>query len=405
MGEPLNNTLKAQIVIVGGGAAGLWLLNRLLGAGYDAVLLESRALGAGQTLASQGIIHGGLKYALNGVLTPASSAIADMPARWRHCLEGTGEVDLRGCRLTSPSYYMWSGSSYRSRLKSFLGSKALRGRITALDRHDWPTFFQNDKARGTLYQLEDFVIDTGSLIETLTENARERLFRASSIDIRPASPDEPRILRATGRQAGLQLIADRYILCAGEGNEALLTGAGEPAPAMQRRPLHMVAVRHRNPLPVQAHCIGNSFGTAPRLTITSHSGSAPGEQLWYTGGALAEHGVERDERTQHAAARDELLATFPWLDLKAAHWRSVLINRAEPRVHDLQRPDTAYLHARQDLFVAWPVKLALCPDLGDQLMTALDEQRLTPRPDPATPERFRAAFDKPELARPPWETG
>ncbi|MDF1622160.1 MAG: FAD-dependent oxidoreductase, partial [Pseudohongiella nitratireducens] len=58
----------SQITIVGGGIAGLWLLNRLCLAGYDAILLDKGGLGSGQTLASQGIIHGGLKYALNGIL-------------------------------------------------------------------------------------------------------------------------------------------------------------------------------------------------------------------------------------------------------------------------------------------------------------------------------------------------
>ncbi|MDP2380877.1 MAG: FAD-dependent oxidoreductase, partial [Pseudohongiella sp.] len=114
---------SVQVVIVGGGIAGLWLLDRLSNQGMDVVLLEKNGLGNKQTLSSQGIIHGGLKYALNGVLSPASSAIAGMPERWRACLAGRGEVDLRGTRILSEHYYMWSTGSMRSRLKSFLGSK------------------------------------------------------------------------------------------------------------------------------------------------------------------------------------------------------------------------------------------------------------------------------------------
>ena len=58
------STLKPDILILGGGIAGLWLINRLNAAGYQCLLLESHTLGGDQTLASQGIIHGWLKYAL-----------------------------------------------------------------------------------------------------------------------------------------------------------------------------------------------------------------------------------------------------------------------------------------------------------------------------------------------------
>ena len=74
---------STDIVILGGGIAGLWLLNRLYSEGYQPLLIETKALGSGQTLASQGIIHGGLKYALSGSLTGAANVIADMPRRWR----------------------------------------------------------------------------------------------------------------------------------------------------------------------------------------------------------------------------------------------------------------------------------------------------------------------------------
>ncbi|MBF2983044.1 FAD-dependent oxidoreductase, partial [Pseudomonas aeruginosa] len=71
--------LSTDILIVGGGIAGLWLNARLRRAGYATVLVESASLGGGQSVKSQGIIHGGAKYALHGALTGASEAIADMP--------------------------------------------------------------------------------------------------------------------------------------------------------------------------------------------------------------------------------------------------------------------------------------------------------------------------------------
>ncbi len=50
-----------DIIVFGGGIAGLWLSNVLVREGYDVILIESDRLGCGQTLASQGMIHGGQK--------------------------------------------------------------------------------------------------------------------------------------------------------------------------------------------------------------------------------------------------------------------------------------------------------------------------------------------------------
>ena len=71
-----------DVLIAGGGIAGLWLLNLLTRRGYSALLLEADALGCGQTLASQGMIHGGIKYALAGALTRPSDPMTWNPSQY-----------------------------------------------------------------------------------------------------------------------------------------------------------------------------------------------------------------------------------------------------------------------------------------------------------------------------------
>ena len=142
--------LQVDIAILGGGIAGLWLLNRVRAAGYHAVLFEAEALGSGQSVASQGMIHGGVKYTLGGALSGASEAIADMPAHWRRCLAGDGDVDLRGTRILSDHFYMWSSDNALSRVTTFLASKALRGRVDALKPRDYPALFQHPAFRTDL---------------------------------------------------------------------------------------------------------------------------------------------------------------------------------------------------------------------------------------------------------------
>ena len=65
---------------------------------------------------------------------------------------------------------MWSNASLRSKLKTFLGSKSLRGRVEAVAPDSYPPFFQNASVKGSLYQLPDFVVDSESLVETLRRN-------------------------------------------------------------------------------------------------------------------------------------------------------------------------------------------------------------------------------------------
>jgi glycine/D-amino acid oxidase-like deaminating enzyme len=407
------SSVSVEIAIVGGGIAGLWLLNRLRRAGYDAVLFEKKALGCGQTLASQGIIHGGLKYALNGVLSPASSAIADMPDRWRACLNGEGEIDLRATQVLSPHYYMWSSGSVRSRLKTFLGSKALHGRIDALTSEQYPGFFKStgSSIKGTLYRLADFVVDTPSLIRNLAAAHPDTVFKCQNIVMQP-STNGPSLMVENADGLLISVQAEKVILCAGEGNEALLASERQvtPVPEMQRRPLHMVALKVHHPVPAYLHCIGDGFGMTPRLTITCHpcSGADPDnpQWIWYLGGEIAESGVRRDSDAQLAFAIQELTALFPWMNFSKANGCSFFINRAEPRVHNLQRPDNAYVEQCADVLVCWPTKLTLCPNLGDSVMDLLKDfapklRRGTGAPTSST--QLAAHFSRPDLASPPWE--
>jgi len=130
----MSQIVTTDVVIVGGGIAGLWLLNRLRSVGYGAILLESDALGAGQTSKSQGIIHGGMKYALQGVLTNDAMAMAEMPALWRECLAGRGEIDLARVPLLSPQHYLWATNKLTAKLGGFLASTALTSKVAALTK-------------------------------------------------------------------------------------------------------------------------------------------------------------------------------------------------------------------------------------------------------------------------------
>jgi glycerol-3-phosphate dehydrogenase len=403
----MTQALQTDIVILGGGIAGLWLLNRLRQEGYDVILIEKTALGAGQTLASQGIIHGGLKYALSGVLSPASSAIAEMPEHWRRCLRGEGDVDLRDCKVLAPHYFMWSSGGYRSRLKTFLGSKALRGRIDALSPSAYPDFLREQTLSGMLYQLTDFVVDTPSLVKVLSAPHRDRIFQVSPAQLSLLGNADQGMtsLQLDTPEGTLELRAQRLVLSAGEGNGDLLAQLGMNTPQMQTRPLHMLAVRSHHPHPVYLHCIGDNFGITPRLTITSHPGP-DGQWDWYIGGEIAESGIDRSAQEQISEGRKQLELVFPWVDFSQSEWTSFFINRAEPKLANLQRPDTAFTHSIANTVVTWPTKLTLTPELGNSVVALFKEQGLSAVPIEAgedAPTTLAKHFATPSIATPRWE--
>lgn len=393
-------TFPVDVAVFGGGVAGLWLLARLRTLGYQAVLFESQALGAGQTRHAQGIIHGGTKYALTGKLTGSSESIAEMPAIWRAALNGEGELDLRSTKLLSAHQFMWSTESLTSRMAGFFASRLMKSRTASVEGEARPQVLRDKHFKGHVYRLDEPVLDVASLIHALAEPHREAIYKL---------PDDAhyRLEQRNGAwhvlldEAGgtFDLVARRIIFTAGKGNETLLTKLGRELPAMQLRPLQMVMVRgsKSSPLPgeLYAHCLGASAN--PRITITTHY-DRDGNTVWYLGGQIAEEGVGRSRDAQIAAAKKELNELFPWLDLSQAQWGVLPIDRAEVKMADGSRPDNVFFAQADGVITAWPTKLALAPRLAQLIIEAMQRDGLTPAGKTALPQ-----WPHPGYALLPWQ--
>ena len=385
------SVISTDVLIVGAGVAGLWLNARLRGQGFSTVLVESATLGGGQSLKSQGIIHGGAKYALHGALTGASEAIADMPRRWREALAGSGELDLSGVRVLSQAHYLWSPGTIAGNLTSFFASKAVRGRVDQVKGDQLPPALQDPRFKGKVYRLAELVVDVPSLIERLAELAGDGLLAGQVIE--PLFDNDELIgLRVDG----LEIHAQRIVFSAGGGNAELLASVGISVPAQQLRPLHMVLVKGPTLKPLYAHCLGG--GPKPRITVTTHP-AANGEWVWYLGGDIAEaDGVAREPAEQIAVAKKELGNLLPWVDLSQAQWATLRVNRAEPAQSGLVRPDISFLADQGRLLVGWPSKLALAPDFSDRVLQALEQDGIKPGNAPALPP-----LPRPPLGKTAWE--
>jgi glycerol-3-phosphate dehydrogenase len=388
----MNVQLHADVLIFGGGIAGLWTLARLKREGFDCVLVESNALGGGQTIASQGIIHGGLKYALDGQVGSAAASIAAMPNLWRSCLTGAQDapVDLRGVPVLSESYYYWTSPGVMSRIAGAGASKVMRTAVERVPPAERPEVLRHaptGMGGVDVYRVGEMVLDARELVRKLAESGRGRIVRGVVVvgDELKRGSGPVRVRCADGRE--FEIRANAIVLAAGAGNEDLLAQFGVRDAASvkaQRRPLHMVMMRGA-PGAFFGHCVGTS--SSPRLTITSGTMAAGGESVWYIGGQIAEEGVARSDAEQIAAGKRELAACMPWVKLaETAKWATLRIDRAEgvPTSGGLlagTRPDLPVVVHAGRVIAAWPTKLAFAPLLADEVLRVLGEIKVVPKAD------------------------
>ena len=364
----MNNTKNQfDTIIIGGGIAGLWLLSLLRKNGFEAILLEKKGLGSGQTFASQGMIHGGIKYSLAGATTGASESIADMPLRWRSCLAGTDNVDLKGVNVLSDAYYMFSDARLSSKLTAFFGSKTLEGRVASVPAAKYPEIFQSPSFGGLLYKLNDLVLDTRSLITHLHRQLNDYIFEG---DV-SFEHTNGRVTRLQ-LDDGLTVSASTYVLAAGKGNGELIKDLGLEVP-MQLRPLHQVVVKGKTLPDLFAHAVALKSADKPRITFTTHT--TADTKAWYLGGQLAESGVVRNEAEQIEFAKTELAAVIPWMSYSDCEFSTFRIDRAEAGDETLLRPDTPYVRRHGNVVVCWPTKLTLAPMMGDLFMKLMTEPK------------------------------
>ncbi len=229
--------MQVDVLIFGGGAAGLWLLDELARRGDRVLLLEAGRLGAGQTIASQGIIHGGLKYTLQGALTPSAVQIREMPGLWRDCLAGRRQPDLRSARLRAASCHLWRTDSLGSRLGMIGARVGLRVAPQAVSADERPSALAG--CPGTVARLDEPVLAPESLLEALVAGNSRRVLHIdpSQLEIDRAAGTIRRVQLtdpATGRR--LQIEPRNVVLTAGRGNADLRAARACRPPSCRRGP-------------------------------------------------------------------------------------------------------------------------------------------------------------------------
>lgn len=376
MNQDLNN-LQTDIAIIGGGIAGLMLQQRLNNLGYSTLLLEQKELGSGQTCKAQGILHGGIKYALLGQITEASAAISEQPKIWKNYFNKAANfdstnkqnhIDLSHTKILSDHHDLWNNGDLQNKLKQIIMQKALSSHGKTLEQSDlgYPSIFKHKKFKGNIYRIDETVVDMFSLLEELAKPLQNKIIKIDQHSLNIHLDANNAITSISFEQSSkpYNIEAVQYIFTCGENNQAILDLIPD-LPKMQSRPLHMVLAKFPEPNILFGHYIGKSM--LPQLTVTTHY-TQDGEYVWYIGGAIAETGIYLDRQQQIVQAKVEISNIFPWLDTEHWQWSSFLINRAEPIQHNNKRPDHACFSSCNNAIVAWPIKMTLAPMLADKII-------------------------------------
>lgn len=381
---------KYDVIVVGAGIAGLWLGARLVRDGYNVIVVEKGDIGGVQTLASQGMIHGGQKYTITGKPDPAAAPLAAMPARWEACFGGYGDVDLTSVSFTSEDQVMWPAGNIVAEAAVFAAAHAVNAGTEKLKPADFPDVLAEMRAKkkfkGAVYRLPEKVLDVKSLVAALAKNLAGRILKGEATEVLPDGH-----VTIDGKKFHAQAV----VFAAGMGNERVFELLKITAKHTQRRPLRQVMVR---PMPYSLNGHGIVAAPKPRATITSHPLNG-GDYVWAIGGNVAEQGAGMTEAETIRFAKKELQDMFPLIDWENKEWATWAGDRAEPFDEKGYLVPGPHIHQRGQVLVAWPVKLTFTPLLADRVLDWLKGREIRPllkTPPPPLPQAVIGGY--------PWET-
>ena len=351
---------KVDVLIFGGGISGLWTLNALSSEGYNVALIEKDSLGKGQTIVTQGIIHGGDKYLLPNNFSLASYlGIKDMPKRWREHFAGERLPDLSNVEISSRECLYWfPNENHINRIMKMLmlmGRQFTSTWIKAYHKRDFPEAIQ-EEAKIVLGVKED-VLDTNSLLEELAKNQNILYAKTSPEFTINSDGNVERVV------IGDEIFKPKVIIMtSGEGNEALAKKVGIEKPIMQRRPLRHLFLRGNLP---ELYC-HIADGQTTMMTVTSHDNLSD-ELVWNIGGDYSKPWLKEKLEIFIEKSIDKLATYFPQIDFDACSKGLFDVDRAEG-LNNGQRPGDPVIYEHKNVLVAWPTKLTLAPKLSDVLV-------------------------------------
>ncbi|HTA15836.1 MAG TPA: FAD-dependent oxidoreductase [Solirubrobacteraceae bacterium] len=234
--------VDVDVLIIGGGAQGLWVLNDLTKRHYRTVLLERGELGGGQTCHSHGLIHRGHYYDDVDMMIVLNAAAQFWEAF----------VDERGISRLNPSRALagFGPGTTVSRHTYFWKTAGLHfDPCPAL-----PPVLEGSRVRH-LFETEEFSLDPSEIIAGFAADLDHATYKLqSSDDALEFVTNGNSIERVQAKLEGQQVeFAPKYlVMCAGVGNYGLLAKLGRDVnpggsiPVQAQRKNHMMVLRGDN---------------------------------------------------------------------------------------------------------------------------------------------------------------
>ena len=368
--------LHADIVIFGAGISGLWTFHHLKAQGYNAVLLESNEIGSGQTIASQGIVHSGLKYVFGGKLNDLAKSISAMPDRWRAALKGEGTVNLQGAKHMASSQYLLIPPGAMRGLLELVTTKALGGSVHKLKKEDWPDGIHKSGFKGTAIFMDEPVLDANTVIHALAEPYLDSIRKIEWPDGVRFTQDESGAIEGIIINDDTMIKPEQVVFTAAQSNERIARLLGhDDGLETQARPLLMGMMKNA-PFRLHAHCVGPS--DKPVMTVTTHPAD-DGSLVWYLGGSVAERPKDDDPQKVIDSSAAVIKKYLPDTDLSHVQWDTLPIDRIEgKRSNHKKMPDSPVLHSHTNAVYAWPTKLTFAPLLSDMVSAHIETHGLQP---------------------------
>ncbi len=396
--------IKADIVIVGAGIAGLWTFAELRQRGYDVLLLASGGVGGTQTLAAQGIIHSGLKYALTGKVNKLAHSISAMPDVWLDSLRGEGPVDLTAARMAADSQQLLIPGGLVGSMVSGLTKRMLGRDVFEISRGDWPVGLTDTGFNGTAIHMSEPVLDIPSVVRALAGAAPDAVRSVETGNPSTAIGPPVSLLDTTQLDRGIlgtpaaTINASCFIFTSAEGNHPLARAAKQEGQLKtQHRPLLMGFLKPA-PFDLFVHLVGTS--EKPIATITTHT-MQTGERVWYLGGQVAEREKDADPALVLSAIRKASAKYLPDINLADFEFAVYPVDRVEGKSESKGwMPDTPTIHDAGNALYCWPTKLTFAPLLSRMLLPKLEEKGVRP----SNTQNDYSALPAADFALPPWDT-
>lgn len=394
------STIRNDVLIIGGGVQGLWLLNDLRSEGYSAFLLERRELGGEQTCHSHVYLHKGHLYRE----TALAKRLTEVNLRWDAWLSRN-----RPRRGVLPSYFGFQNPGDAQERTHLWDQAGLTYRLVSQ-----PPALRGGKVRIT-YQSPEICLDGESLVRKLSRGMMPFITRIDEVESVQMESNTGTVEQVEARTpAGVRLIfrPQALVLAAGAGNQSLLnlaTGGRQPlmgrlSGVQQLRKAYMLIV------------CGNKGRLKPLTGVFQMGG------LFIVSRQIGEKTVwlVSDDRSSSLFFNEDwmLYDGREWLPRVIAslrqlapkyfrypqrlEWGLYEAPKAEGRASGfLPTEERIEQFKLKNLWAVWPTKLTLAPTVSQEVVSQI--RKIIRRPGSKVSKAWAAAHMAPKVAPERWK--